>query len=123
MGMSKRVGLQRLTISSDANGSQPVFDAEGRLTGLALAGCKSLMNELRDLVLREQLPLEQALRPFTSNVADLLRLQGRKGRLAVGLEADVLLLDERLELVQAFARGRQVVLGGRACLWGTFEGE
>lgn len=121
--LSAGVALQRLTISSDANGSQPVFDSDGRLTGLALAGCKSLMNELRDLVLREQLPLEQALRPFTSNVADLLRLQGRKGRLAVGLEADVLLLDERLELVQAFARGRQVVLGGRACLWGTFEGE
>lgn len=115
------VDLTQLTISSDGNGSQPVFNTNGQLTGIGVAGFDSLLNELRDLVVREKLPLAQALQPFTSNVATLLQLQERKGRLTTGADADILLLDDQLQLVHSYARGRQAVRNGEACLRGTFE--
>ncbi len=115
------VPLSQLTLSSDGNGSQPVFDASGRLIGIGVAGFASLLHELRDLV-QEGLRLEQALRPLTSNVADLLQLQARKGRLRAGCDADILLLDEQLHLVDVYARGQAAVSSGRACLRGAFEG-
>lgn len=114
------VAPERLTISSDGNGSQPVFGADGRLARIGVAGFDSLMHELSDLVFREGLPLEQALLPFTQNAATLWQLE-RKGRLTAGADADILLLDEQLRLVHAYARGRQAVRAGRACLRGTFE--
>ncbi|UWR01953.1 amidohydrolase family protein [Ruegeria conchae] len=52
--------------------------------------------------------LSDALAPFTSNVADLLKLR-RKGRLKVGMDADLVVLDENLAVRHVMA------LGGMAC--------
>ncbi|MFP2907984.1 amidohydrolase family protein [Pyxidicoccus sp. 3LFB2] len=50
---------------------------------------------------------------FTANPASALRL-GRKGRLAPGMDADVVVLDERtLDILHVFARGRALVRDGR----------
>ncbi len=114
------VAMAKLTISSDGNGSMPKFDAEGRLVGLSVAGFDSLMKSLRDLVNQEHMPLSEALRPFTSSVADLLQLP-YKGRLKPGLDADLLVLDANLKIQTVFAKGRQMVANGKAIVKGTFE--
>jgi beta-aspartyl-dipeptidase (metallo-type) len=59
------------------------------------------------------LPVEQMLPPFTQNPARALKL-GRKGRLVVGADADVLVLQQgSLELQHVFARGRYMLKDGR----------
>ncbi len=50
------------------------------------------------------MPLEEALAPLTRNVADLLRLH-QKGWLAVGMDADLLILDDDLTIRDVMARG------------------
>ncbi|HID9350677.1 TPA: beta-aspartyl-peptidase, partial [Enterobacter kobei] len=78
-----QVPFNRLTLSSDGNGSQPNFDANGNLVGIGVAGFESLPETLQQLVSRYHLPLEEALLPFTRNVAEFLGLE-HKGRIAPG---------------------------------------
>ncbi|MBP6115416.1 MAG: beta-aspartyl-peptidase [Neisseriaceae bacterium] len=114
------VPMHRLTISSDGNGSMPKFDEQGQLVGITIAGFGSLMKALRNLVQEEQLPLAEALRPFTSSVADLLQL-AHKGRIQTDADADLLILDQDLQLQAVFAKGQQMVAAGKAIVKGTFE--
>lgn len=112
--------LTRITASSDGNGSLPVFDEAGRLVRLAIATERDLLRKFREAVRTGLLPLETALRIFSTNAADVYKL-GSKGRLEPGRDADLLVVDDRLELVDVFARGRRLMAGGRLLARGTFS--
>jgi beta-aspartyl-dipeptidase (metallo-type) len=116
------VDLSRVSASSNAYGSVPRFDAAGRLVEYGVASADALLTLLRALCLEEagvRWPLERALPLATASPAAALGLGRRKGRLAVGADADVLLLDRAaLEPRWVFARGEVVkapgwVRGGR----------
>ena len=77
------------------------------------------MSEIRDLVLIEKLPLEQAIQLLTSSVDCLLQLQ--KGHIQTGMDADLLILNADLHIEHVFARGKQVVMNQKACVKGSFE--
>lgn len=109
----------RLTISSDAGGCLPCFDAEGQVCGMDVGNPGALLVTLAEL-LHHGVPLEQALPVFTSNVAGALRLAG-KGQVAVGADADLVCLDEQHRAHHVIARGRVHLKDGRQCLAGTFE--
>jgi beta-aspartyl-dipeptidase (metallo-type) len=66
------------------------------------------------------LKLEDALRPFATNAADFYKL-GRKGRIAEGRDADVLILNENLDLDTVIAGGRRMMEGGKVIARGTFS--
>ena len=110
---------ERLTISSDGGGCLPVFDVEGRLTGMEVGEPRSLADALRELLASGCEPA-QVLPAFTSNVARLLRLQG-KGRIAAGADADLVVLDREHRVHDVMARGRWHVMDGRPVMRGTFE--
>jgi beta-aspartyl-dipeptidase (metallo-type) len=113
--------LTRMTASSDGNGSMPVFDAEGRLQRLTIATEKDLLRKFVEVVRNGLLPIETAVRVFATNAADFYKL-GRKGRIEPGRDADVLILDGGLGLVDVFARGKRLMAGGRLLVHGTFSG-
>jgi beta-aspartyl-dipeptidase (metallo-type) len=98
------VPAEHITMSSDGGGSLPRFDAEGVLQGSDVGDPASLLAELRDAVSQEGLPLERALPSVTSTPARILKL-GRKGRLAPGMDADVVLLDRGLGIRRVMAGG------------------
>jgi len=114
------VPLAHITVSSDGCGSLPSFDADGNLLGLETGEPSSILVELRDLVEREGLPLEGALPVMTSNVSRALKLH-RKGRLAVGMDADLVLLDSSMQIRHLVARGEILVRDGEPLRKGTFE--
>jgi beta-aspartyl-dipeptidase (metallo-type) len=88
--------LGRLTVSSDA----------------AISGPRTLFEQIRTCVRDYHLPLAQVLPLVTANTAAALKLP-RKGRLAPGLDADVLVLRRgSLDLVHVIARGRRMVQDG-----------
>jgi beta-aspartyl-dipeptidase (metallo-type) len=93
----------RLTCSSDGGGCLPVFDAEGQMVSMDVGRPTTLMETVQGLV-AEGVPLDEALPPFTRNVADLFRLR-RKGRIAVDCDADLVVLGPELQVAEVMARG------------------
>ena len=110
---------ERITISSDAGGCLPCFDADGRVCSMDVGSAGELLKTLREL-LDGGLSLEQALPAFTSNPARLLRLAG-KGEIAVGADADLVALDAAGLADTVIIRGAVHVRDGRAVRRGTFE--
>lgn len=111
--------MDRLTISSDAGGCLPCFDAHGQVCGMDVGAPGALLATLSELLARG-VALDQALPAFTCNVADALRLPS-KGRIAVGADADLVCLDENDRVHHLIARGRVHRREGRLVLTGTFE--
>ncbi len=109
----------RVTISSDGGGCFLEVDAEGRVKGMDVGEPAALGATLRELLAAGQ-PLERVLPAFTSNPARLLMLS-RKGRLAAGADADLVVLDETGAVADVMARGRWHVQAGRIAIRGTFE--
>ena len=116
----KGVPLDRVTVSSDGNGSLPVFDAAGTLTGLTVASPRSLLKTFRSLVGRKILTLEQAAGLFSANPASIYRL-GMKGAIEPGRDADLLIFDNNMDLTDVIARGRVLMAGGKLLARGTFH--
>jgi beta-aspartyl-dipeptidase (metallo-type) len=112
--------LGRIIVSSDANGSMPVFDSAGRLVRLTIATEKDLFRKFRDLVVKKVLPLDGAARLFSTNAAEFYKLGG-KGRIAAGADADLILLGRDFVLEDVFAKGRRLMAGGRLLVRGTFS--
>lgn len=114
------IPLDRVTLSSDGNGSMPLFDAAGNLTGIGVAGFDSLLQTVHQLVKQHGFTLTDALRPLTTSVAGFLSLNG-KGEILAGNDADLLVMSEDLRIEQVYARGKRMVMNGKACKKGTFD--
>lgn len=112
---------QRVTYSSDGQGSLPRFDEKGHFKGLGVGTCRSLLEEFRYSILSLGIPLEKALLPLTQNPARILRLSG-KGEIRPGADADILLFDRStLELHTVIAGGVLAVQDGKSLIKGIFE--
>ncbi len=110
---------ERLTLSSDGGGCLPTFDADGVLLRMEVGASRALLQSIVEAV-NLGVPLEFALATVTLNVARQLRLPS-KGRLAVGADADCVVLDRDLRVREVFALGRPMVRASRAVRWGPFE--
>ena len=92
-------------------GGQPIEMKNGKATLLGsdtLAGSSSnLLSELRNLV-AFGLPLETALTAMTAAPAKAVRLDDKIGSIAVGKAADLLLLDEKLNLTATYIDGQKL---------------
>ena len=115
------ISSDRFTISSDGQGSMPIFNAAGEYQGIGIGKASCLLKEVRECVQKEGIPLETAVKGITSNVASVLKL-GAKGQLKPGFDADICLLaEDTLELKTVMAKGQFVVRDGVQQVFGTFE--
>ncbi len=112
--------IDQITFSSDGHASLPTFDSEGNLSGLKVGSEASLFAEIRAAVLDYNVPLEMAIKVATSSPASVLGLHS-KGRIKVSADADMVLLDEDLNIQTVLAKGQVLVKDGRAIVKGTFE--
>ena len=75
------------------------------MLGMGVGKMDNLLPTIRCLVREHRVPPERAIRLLTQNVADGLCLS-RKGRLTVGADADVLLVDRDWNIHTVLAGGR-----------------
>ena len=108
----------RITVSSDGGGCLPVFNERGEVTEMDVGRPASLPQTLKNL-LATGAALETVLPVFTSNVADILRLNDR-GRIRAGCAADVVVLDENDEVHDVMIAGLWHVKGGKQRISGRF---
>ena len=114
------VDLDHVSLSSDAFGSVPRFNEAGECIGLTYASPKYLHRTIQILV-REGMALEKALKLLTTTPAMLLGQEGKKGCVAEGADADLLVLDETLQIDSLFARGSVAMWEKELKMRGRFE--
>lgn len=85
--------LSRVSFSSDAQGSAPVFDAAGHLQGVGIGSAATLLDEVYALV-QAGWDWPAALAPVTTVPAEILKLRGC-GRIFAGGPADLVVLEDR----------------------------
>jgi beta-aspartyl-dipeptidase (metallo-type) len=118
--IEKQVPLTHITISSDSNGSMPVFDKKGNLAGLTIATQKSLLMNFRYLVQKDILKLEDVIKLFSTNPAQFYKLHN-KGEISEGKDADLILLDQNYNLTDSFCMGRAMMADKKISVKGTFS--
>ena len=105
------VPLERVTVSSDAGGSLPVYVA-GELVGLTAATPDILLQTLGEAIRDQSDLLYPVLAALTRNPANALRMPWL-GLLATGAPATLLLLDAGSgDLVDVCCRGRWLLRDG-----------
>ena len=80
--------IENITLSSDGQGSLPVFDTDGSLKGLTVGLSSSILESVRDMVKNKKISLDLAIKTVTSNPAKILKLS-KKGHVKPNYDADI----------------------------------
>jgi beta-aspartyl-dipeptidase (metallo-type) len=114
------VAIEQITLSSDSNGSMPVFDEKGKLIKLVVGDIQNLYLDWKGLV-DGGFPLEDVLRMVTSNPAKRAGIYQSKGSIEEGKDADLLILSSDLKIESVMAKGQMMIHQGEVLVKGTFE--
>ena len=115
------VPVSQITFSSDGQGSLPMFNKKKECVGLRVGKVITLFEEIRNSILKDNVPIQDALKVITSNPATILKLKN-KGRIEKGMDADLVILDEAtLEIDTVIAMGATMIENKKIKVYGTFE--
>lgn len=106
----KRVPVEQVTLSSDSNGSFPMWNDKLEIIGMGVGKMTTLFDTIRKLHLECDIPLETAIRLITENVAKALQLFPRKGSIKKDADADIVLVDADLEIDTVIALGKAMMI-------------
>lgn len=109
----------QITFSSDGQGSLPRFNEKKEFIGLDVGKVTSVYEQFR-LAVRHGVAIEKALKAVTQNAAKILKLHN-KGIIAQKKDADILLLDHDLTIVDVIAKGKVLMANYEITVKGTFE--
>lgn len=115
------VPINRVCASSDSNGSSPEFDIEGNLVRIGVSSPSPLYRDIKNAVEEGIVSLEEGISLITENPAKALKLYPYKGAIAENSDADLVLLDKKLNIDTVIAKGRTMVRQGNAVVKGFFE--
>lgn len=110
-----------VTLSSDSNGSMPKWGPGQELIGITAAKMTSLYKTVLCLHRECGVGFSEAVSLCTQNTARALDLYPRKGCIAPGSDADILLLDDALQIDGVIARGRVMMREKELLAKGRYE--
>ena len=102
--MDAGVDPKHITISSDGQGSLPMYTAKGEFLGMGVGQSSCLLKEVKECVYKAEIPLEIAISTITVNPAQILQLKG-KGKIEEGYDADLCILNQELDLENVMMKG------------------
>ena len=115
------VPMDKVTISSDGQGSWSNYDAAGNLMEMGVSSVDTMYRQVVYQVQNENMSLEEALSLGTRNVAKALEVYPKKGAVHEGSDADVLVLNGDLSMNTVIARGSLMMQDGVLLKKGTYE--
>lgn len=98
----------KVTMSSDSNGSMPMWNDKKEMIGITVAKMTSLFATVQSLVKDYGYNLEEALAPCTVNVAKSLNMYPQVGAIKEGSLANMLILDANLDIKDFILKGSYV---------------
>ncbi|MFB0957669.1 MAG: beta-aspartyl-peptidase [Clostridiaceae bacterium] len=113
--------VDRITMTSDGQGSMPQFDENRNFRGMGLGLSDSLFKTVRESVIKHGVEMSQALKAITVNPSKVLNLP-LKGQLLPGNDADIVLLEaETLEISAVISGGKIMMLNKELKCRDTFQ--
>lgn len=83
-------------------------DARLTVSDVRAGSTLTMINAFRNILKFTKQSIEEVIPMMCTNAAKALRIEHKKGRIALGLDADLLLLNEELQIQKTFSRGRVV---------------
>ena len=117
----KEVPLKQVTLSSDSNGSFPKWSPDMKIIGMGIGKMETLFDTVRHLIKDQNIPITDAVSIITSNVAEALMLYPRKGKIAKDSDADLVLLDQGLNIDSVLALGKVMMRKGKLLAKNYYE--
>jgi len=105
--------LDRVTMTSDGNGSAPIWDELGNMIGMGKGSSKVLLADLKKATQNGVIPFEETLRTMTTIPAQVYGLKNSAGKIVENGTANFAILDENLDLVETILNGKLVWLKGK----------
>ena len=105
--------LDRVTMTSDGNGSAPIWDELGNMIGMGKGSSKVLLADLKKATKNGIIPFEETLRTMTTIPAAVYGLKNSAGKIVENGTANFAVLDENLDLVETILNGNLVWLKGK----------
>ena len=99
-----------MCIRDSSNGSMPIWNEKNELICMGVGKMDTLYGSIKALITEQGVDMTTALKLVTENVAKGLEIYPRKGALLEGSDADVLLLDNKLDIDSLFAQGKVMML-------------
>lgn len=117
---AKELGIptNKITISSDGQGSFTTYDDEGKAIKIGVSKVDTLYQEFL-YMLEKGFSYEESLSYFTSHVAKGLYLN--TGEIVVNKDADFLLLDANNVIRSVFIKGKPHIRNQKVFIKGTYE--
>ena len=75
-------------------------------SGLLAGSCATSDRLIRTMVQQADVPLEDAVKMITDTPAHIMGIQGRKGTLSRGKDADIVVLDDKLKVRCVWQMGK-----------------
>ena len=105
--------LDRVTMTSDGNGSAPIWDELGNMIGMGKGSSKVLLADLKKATQNGIIPFEETLKTMTTIPAAVYGLKNSAGRIVENGTANFAVLDENLDLVETILNGKLVWMKGK----------
>lgn len=117
------VSIEKITLSTDGNGSLPKFNEKKEFVGMRVASVSSLHREFINMVKEEIISIEETIKITSTNIAKHLKL-AKKGEIRAGKDADIIAMDKNtLKIKYVIARGKTLMEDETVVKFGNFEKE
>ena len=118
--LANGVSIDRISCSSDSQGSLPVIGSNGKIIGMGIGKPNSLYNEIRELLINSNISKSHIISLVTKNVANVLGLHN-KGEISKNKDADIIFVDKNnFDIKYVFAKGKKIIDNGKILLNETF---
>ena len=118
--LEQGVTIDKMTFSSDGNAGIGITDKDGKTIGFKKAPINLNLQQVVLLIKEGKIPAGDACKLITSNPANNLGLKN-KGSIRVGYDADLCVFDTDFNLMDVFAKGRQMMKNTVVTVIGNFE--
>lgn len=118
--LDKNLPISKVTLSSDGQGSLPLFDEKGSFKGVDIGRVTSVYETVRKCI-EIGIPIETAISLVTSNPATIYGLSN-KGEVKEGADGDVVVVNvSDMEIDAVIAKGALLRKDGKNLKKGMFE--
>lgn len=101
----KKAPFDRVTLSSDSNGSMPIWNDKKEMVGIGAGKISELFNNVKSLANNYNRDLFEVHKLVSTNVARALNINNVTGEIKEGLSCDLIVLDKDLNITDVFSKG------------------